>query len=370
MSESWSEIENELATIANDFSVFDLLTPLNEEKQRNLFENGDKRNPEFNYPEPDFDPEEKAQRISKIQVPEGKFEQQFNQRLERQKFRNQVVRNRGNPEKIKEASKEIYGLPRECLASRARDILSQYSEKKKERPNTPEDVKAALNTAMSLYETEYGEDIFEDWSIEIAEDRNTGYASRSDQTFIVGSRDYLSGDPIRYVVHELGGHALLKENKKAQREFEEGTNVLRNFVYDSETEEGITTNLERITGTENPEILRKYALRALAVDSVLKNEDFRKTYERLENWESDPDRLWNTTLRAHRGGGFIKDHIYLQGRERIGEYIENGGGLRPFYVGRAPLKSIEFAESLIGDELISPKYSPSVLHTGIEEYWN
>jgi len=74
-------------------------------------------------------------------------------------------------------------------------------------------------------------------------------------------------------------------------------------------------------------------------------------------------------LRAHRGGGFIKDHIYLQGRRRIREYLEDGGSLKPLYVGKVPLESVERAEELIGSELNPPEYTPLVLHESIERVW-
>lgn len=359
-----------MANVANDFSVFSNISPTNEDKQRELFENGEIENPDFEYPTLDFDPEDKAEAIEAIEVPEGEFEQQFLKRIENQEARNEVLMHRGETEKTIEASKKKYGEPSKEIVNYAEEILDTVEKKDRERPLKAEDVKKWVAAAIEEYQDEYNEEIFDEWSIEIDRDRDTGYASKKDKKFIIGDRDYLPEDPWRYVVHELGRHALQKVNRDYQKEDEERKKNLRHFAYDAMTEEGIAINLERYTGLETNEHLRKYALRTAAVDSVLERNSFRETYEKLSDWESDEDKLWTVTLRAHRGGGFIKDHIYLQGRENVKDYIESGSSLKPLYVGKVPLDSVDKAEELLENEkLEEPPYSPELTHHKISEIW-
>jgi hypothetical protein len=62
------------------------------------------------------------------------------------------------------------------------------------------------------------------------------------------------------------------------------------------------------------ERLRTLAVRVLAVNSMLKEQDFYQTYSYLaDELGLDKDMAFTTTTRVYRGGGFTKDHLYLAG---------------------------------------------------------
>lgn len=68
------------------------------------------------------------------------------------------------------------------------------------------------------------------------------------------------------------------------------------------------------------------------------------------------------TIRAKRGlgdtskpGGFIKDHVYLEGKVLLDDFVKDGGDLTPLYAGKIGLQHIDLVKKGI---IKPPKYMP------------
>ena len=69
-------------------------------------------------------------------------------------------------------------------------------------------------------------------------------------------------------------------------------------------------------------------------------------------------------LRLYRGGGLVKDAIYLRGLVRILDYVRDGGELEPLFVGKIAAEHIPLVRELRRRKIISPpKLTPRYLES-------
>jgi uncharacterized protein (TIGR02421 family) len=113
-----------------------------------------------------------------------------------------------------------------------------------------------------------------------------------------------------YAYHELGIHMLTTINAKKHPL----TVFSIGLTGNTHTQEGLAIYSEYRSGSLTIERLQTIALRVIAVQYMLKQGDFVKTYHTLMN-EFDLERnfAFTLTIRVYRGGGFTKDHLYLKG---------------------------------------------------------
>ncbi|WP_136487022.1 flavohemoglobin expression-modulating QEGLA motif protein [Vibrio sp. H11] len=114
----------------------------------------------------------------------------------------------------------------------------------------------------------------------------------------------------RLIQHELGVHMATTFNARSQ--------PLRIFSIGlpgaTESQEGLAILAEYKAGYMSHDRLQTLATRVLAVDSMLKEQNFYQTFDYLvDELGQDRDSAFVTTTRVYRGGGFTKDHLYLEG---------------------------------------------------------
>ena len=64
--------------------------------------------------------------------------------------------------------------------------------------------------------------------------------------------------------------------------------------------------------------LKELSYRVLASDSLIKGYSFSDTFDLIHNqYKLNKHEAFTITLRAHRGGGFTKDRLYLSGLSKI-----------------------------------------------------
>jgi hypothetical protein len=84
--------------------------------------------------------------------------------------------------------------------------------------------------------------------------------------------------------------------------------------------------------------LKELAYRVLAVDSLIKGYDFKETFNLLHSqYLMSRDAAFTTTLRAHRGGGFTKDRLYLSGLKKIYDRYKSGNSINLLLLGKTSL---------------------------------
>ncbi|GAG24501.1 unnamed protein product, partial [marine sediment metagenome] len=159
-------------------------------------------------------------------------------------------------------------------------------------------------------------------------------------------------------IHEVGVHVLRAANGYRQplKIFAIG---LPTYL---STEEGLSMYFEEITGNTNNEMLRNYAARVVAVDSLLRDLTFRKTFEKLKSYNFSDEQAWNLTLRAFRGGGYIRDHVYLEGYIQVKDFAQKKGDFKALYVGKIGIKDLTLVKDLLKKGILrEAKYIPKFI---------
>ena len=107
------------------------------------------------------------------------------------------------------------------------------------------------------------------------------------------------------------------------------------------------------------------ALRVLAVESLIKDKSFKKTFLLLKEEYKTPDQqAFTITARAYRGGGFTKDHLYLQGLHQMLNAYETKANFTNLLCGKISLKHLDIVSRLVEKGILSaPKWiSPAINH--------
>jgi len=118
--------------------------------------------------------------------------------------------------------------------------------------------------------------------------------------------------------------------------------------------------------------LKELAYRVLAVDSLIKGYDFKETFNLLHSQYLMPkDAAFTTTLRAHRGGGFTKDRLYLSGLKKIYDRYKSGKSIDFLLLGKTSLDYENAIEYLSQEGLLAPAiYKNSTLFSQEPEVGN
>ncbi|PSW06332.1 flavohemoglobin expression-modulating QEGLA motif protein [Photobacterium lipolyticum] len=177
----------------------------------------------------------------------------------------------------------------------------------------------------------------------------------------INSAAKLSGQELNALAHhELGVHLLTTLNARSQplKLLNLGCPV------NTTTQEGLAILCEFLSGHFSIKRLRTLALRVVAVESMIKERDFRSTFLLLkEHYNTDDLTAFTITARVYRGGGFTKDYLYLKGfSEILNAYNEMGSDFNYLLCGKTELKYIPQIKRLIAqDILLAPKLiSPAI----------
>lgn len=116
------------------------------------------------------------------------------------------------------------------------------------------------------------------------------------------------------------------------------------FPNNVETQEGLAVFSEYMSGNLTIKRLKELAYRVMAVNSLSKGDSFSKTFRLLHNaYDLDKETAFYITMRAHRGGGFTKDYLYLTGLKKVYDYYNEGKDLDILLTGKV---SLEYADEI------------------------
>ncbi|MBL6991583.1 MAG: flavohemoglobin expression-modulating QEGLA motif protein [Bacteriovoracaceae bacterium] len=154
--------------------------------------------------------------------------------------------------------------------------------------------------------------------------------------------------------HEIGIHMLTTENALLQP-----LKVLQlGFPLNTHTQEGLAILSEYKSGNLTISRLKELALRVIAVDHQIKNNDFKETFVFLvDEYNLEFDKAFYLTTRVYRSGGMTKDYLYLKGFKDILKIAGDREKLNLLLVGKTSIGYLDTINELIVRKILNvPKY--------------
>lgn len=257
----------------------------------------------------------------------------------------------GEGSAVLELSKRLYGVPPADLVSYCEKKLQVVEARPAEamdpaRGFTPEEVQRLIE-ARYLAPWFNGSDL-PAWSVRV--NQNSGvtrcFNSPEERIFYVGNRIYSP-----QYVEQLLRHEMLHVYRAVLGLQQPGT-LLQELLscglagYEA-TEEGLAIISE---SSVNPaREFRKQTLfaRVVTADSALQMLSFSEAYERLRDLKLSASNAYNVVLGTYRGGGYLKDSLYLQGALAVNALLEAGEDLTPLFAGKTGIRHIPEAKLLM-----------------------
>ncbi len=159
------------------------------------------------------------------------------------------------------------------------------------------------------------------------------------QTLLLKKNHRFSANQLKVLAnHEIGVHLVTTFNG-----LDQSLKIFHNgFPNNVETQEGLAVYSEYMSGCLTLHRLKELSYRVIAADSLHKGFNFCDTFDLLHNqYKLNREESYNISLRAHRGGGFTKDYMYLTGLKKIYNYHQSGGDLDILLKGKVSLENID-----------------------------
>ena len=347
----YKRLSRTVLDLSKRIDLLQLLEPVNLIDEKVRFFSGRIHQPKFEYCAVSYSPEYLDHALSRLSFPADPIGKLFQARAREVWLNNQIVINRGNREKVRDLSVRLYGKPGKSLVKKAISVAVALKKQKGEE-NHKQYSSKEVAPAMRRVLTHVG---LRSWEVIRTRRQSSSVNVAKKQIKISMQKHYSRSDIKGIVVHELFGHVYRAVNG-FQQPFGVFATGLPGYL---PTEEGLAMYLEEKYGVLDRASLLRHALKVVAVDSVLKSFCFEACFNRLVELGADEDMAWELTSRVFRGGGFLKDHVYLQGCYQIKRYVSGGGDIKKLFVGKIGLKDLPLCDDLYRRHLLKkPTHFP------------
>ena len=350
------EIDNKIDALVKKIEMLNYVNPINiEEEKKKFYESKYLEDPKFKYPKRDFDKFSLHKEFFALKIDE----------IEDERLRDfyediiyfysgliQCIETIGKGKRFYYNSLRSFGTPTENVVENAKFILHFESENVKSDIFQPKYTASEAHHFFREYSKNY------DFSYSIKNSSTMGaiaMVSNSIQALVLNENHIFSDNQINILTnHEIGVHMVTTMNGMLHplKIFSHG------FPNNEETQEGLAVFSEYMSGNLTVKRLKELAYRVLAVDSLAKGYSFSRTFRMLHNgYDLDREEAFYIAVRAHRGGGFTKDYLYLTGLKKIYDYHQKGKDLSLLLTGKV---SLEFVDDI--QYMITNKYAINSKH--------
>jgi uncharacterized protein (TIGR02421 family) len=263
-----------------------------------------------------------------------------------------------NTPAFRPASTLLYGTVDPCLLADANALLDASATA--HRPRGPmidaDDIAEAARQLISAYRSV--DDRFAA-KVQLRHDLAAGLMV-SGSTLMISTATRMARHRLdALLAHEISVHLLTGFNGASQ-----GLSIFRSGLAHYESiQEGLGVFAEWAVGGLTVARVRLLAARVLAVEAMLRGEDFIAVYRLLHREHGFTARAaFNISARVFRSGGLAKDAIYLQGFRAVCDLVAAGGSLNPFWLGKIAPAHVPAIEELLQRGLIhAPVFLPEFL---------
>jgi uncharacterized protein (TIGR02421 family) len=325
-------IDSNLNKLVKKIELLNYINPTNiEQEKRNFFSSKYNINPRFHYRKIDFNAHKLQQQLFSQDIDSIQDEETRNF------FRDviydysgliQCIESIGKGSKFYFNSLKSFGTPTEKDVENAKFIL-HFNDEEYDQEMFP--VFSAVEAAeyFQEYTKRYDFDLNLKYSTKLSA---AAMVQNSTQTLVLKKNHRFSANQLKVLAnHEIGVHLVTTFNGLAQplKIFHNG------FPKNLETQEGMAVFSEYMSGCLTLYRLKELSYRVLATDSLRKGFDFCGTFDLLHNqYKLNREEAYTISLRAHRGGGFTKDYLYLTGLKKIYDGYHSGMNLDPLLAGK------------------------------------
>ena len=340
------EIDANLDRLVKRIELLSYVNPLNIEKEKqSFFGSKFKEEPTFKYPKLKFDPYKLhqlffSQRLERIKNEE--IRQLYTDIVYHYANMVQCIETIGRGKEFYYNSLRVYGTPTEKDVQNAKFILHYEDEPPSpdmEKVFTPDEAKAYFEDFAQAYSFPLNIYFSTNLSAE-------AMVSNARQALLIKKNTTFSKNQLLTLAnHEIGVHLVTTFNGLLQplKIFSHG------FPKNVETQEGLSVFSEYMSGALTLRRLKELAYRVLASDSLIKGYGFADTFDLIHStYKLNRNDAFTITLRAHRGGGFTKDRLYLSGLKKIYRRYKKGESMDRLMMGKVSLDYEEQIKYLQG----------------------
>ncbi|MDC6364752.1 MULTISPECIES: flavohemoglobin expression-modulating QEGLA motif protein [Flavobacteriaceae] len=333
------EIDANLDRLVHRIELLSYINPLNIEKEKHrFFASKYTAEPNFKYPKLKFNPYKLhrlffSQRLERIT--DERIRQLYQDVIYHYSNMVQCIETIGKGKNFYYNSLRVYGTPTERDVQNAKYILHFGDAPESvdmEKTLSPEEARAYFETFSKQY----------DFPLKIKFSHNIAaeaMVSNSSQSLLIKKNIKFSKNQLLTLAnHEIGVHLVTTFNG-LQQPLKIFSNGLPKNV---ETQEGLAVFSEYMGGALTLKRLKELAYRVLAADSLIKGYTFADTFDLIHGqYKLNKKEAFGITLRAHRGGGFTKDHLYLSGLKKIYKRFQKEESLDVLLTGKVALENEE-----------------------------
>jgi len=348
------DVDARLDEVSSSFDLLLEVNPINTEAVWNGFRRSSfEKVPPFRYRPLSIDPGIAKRKLYSIPL-EGIEDRTisflFGQKQEELDRKLTMLHDRGTPRFLL-GSIQLYGRVSQKLLRSGEEILEQISSTTRGRGGggtvPVEEFVQRANAEVAHYRA-----IWDgvDGTVEVMPGVSSGLMV-SNNRLLVPSRSKIPLNRVDALIqHEIGTHLVTYFNGKSQR----FTQLRSGFAGYEELQEGIAVLAEYLVGGMTPARLRTLAARVVAVEAASNGASFVDVFRLLCRYGFSKQQAFNITIRVYRGGGLVKDCIYLRGLLTVLEYLRKGGELEPLFVGKIAAKHIPIVRELQSRKVLDP----------------
>jgi len=329
------KIDHEIDSLVKKIELLSYVNPINiEAEKEKFFASKYLTDPVFIYPEIDFDKfllHRKFFSLPLEEIEDDVLRHFYKDIVYAYSALIQCIETIGEGKKFYYNSLHAFGTPTEQDVENAKFIL-----------HFPDQIDEDLEEPK--YSCHQAEEIFRDYSKHYDFSYDIKHSSKMGaiamvlnniKTLVINSNHTFSDAEMNILTnHEIGVHMVTTMNGLLHplKIFSHG------FPNYEETQEGLAVFSEYMSGNLTIKRLKELAYRVIAVDSLAKGYPFSKTFRLLHNsYDLNREDAFYITVRAHRGGGFTKDYLYLSGLKKIYNYHKAGKDLSLLLTGKVCL---------------------------------
>jgi uncharacterized protein (TIGR02421 family) len=340
------EVDQQLAEISQSFEFLLYSTPVNSEVAWQEFSaSGHRRLPVLYYRPLPYDPALLKRELYSIPiefVEDSTLAQLFEHKQDELGQQLDALKRIGTPGFYYD-SLHLHGKPDDALVQLADDILVRSLDGDDESNDghaSCQQVAAAAREHIDHYHQQLPDFHAK---VELTTSIASALMVAHDQLFVSETASIREQRVEPLMHHEVGTHLLTYFNGRQQplRQLYAG------FPRYEALQEGLAVLAEYLVGGLTIGRTRVLAARVVAVQSLVEGASFLDTFDMLHRQRGLGTRAaFMTTLRVYRGGGLLKDALYLRGLRDLLSYLRRGHDLEPLYVGKISLEHVSLVQEL------------------------